>query len=344
MISHALPTTMQVPQFLGQGRIGWVQKSVPQPGPGQLLIQIKANALCGSERGQWLRGSAVTPGHEAAGIVVATGPNTQTPVGAPGVIYLMDFCGICRNCTLGLTNQCLRKRADMGFTHDGGYGVYELIHEPIFFPIDDTIPFADATMLLDVMGTSTHALRRAQAVHPDVQSLLIMGAGPVGLGVLAMARILFGNTIPVLIADLVPYRLGLAKQLGGTVIDLSQHALAERIRSMELETVDVAIDTSGKTAARQAAMDALGKCGVLVCVGHGEELHLTVSSDLIAPERAVLGSEYFSYAELPQSLAHLRQHRPYLQQIMTHRYPVTDIERAFDLFFRGETGKVVIEQ
>ncbi len=335
---------MHVPQFVGRGTIQFVEKPVPEPGAGQLLIQIKANALCGSERGQWQQGSAVTPGHEAAGVVIAAGPETRTPVGTPGVIFLMDFCRTCRSCRLGLTNQCLRKQADMGFTHDGDYGVYELIHENIFFPIDADLPFADATMLLDVMGTSTHALRRAQAIHPDIQSMLIMGAGPVGLGVLAMAKLLFDESMPVLIADMLPYQVALAEQLGGTVIDLNRQTLDQGVRGMNLDAVDVAIDTSGKGAARQASVQMLGKRGVLVCVGHGEDLHLTVSSDLIAPERAVLGSEYFPYRDLLPGLELLRSHRPYLSQIITHRYPVADIQHAFDVFFSGETGKVVIEQ
>lgn len=84
--------------------------------------------------------------------------------------------------------------------------------------------------------------------------------------------------------------------------------------------------------------------GVLVCVGHGEVLHLHVSRDLIAPERAVLGSEYFCYSEFAGNLSLLRAHLPYLRQIITHRYPVQDIQRAFELFFEGNTGKVVIEQ
>jgi threonine 3-dehydrogenase len=65
---------------------------------------------------------------------------------------------------------------------------------------------------------------------------------------------------------------------------------------------------------------------------------------LIAPERAVLGSEYFCFNELPESLALLRSHRAYLSQIITHRYAVGAIQHAFELFFAGSTGKVVIEQ
>src|SRR5579859_4242672 len=111
MAEKILVSTMHVPRFVGEGKIDFVDKPVPQPGPGELLIQVKANALCGSERGQFYNGSTVTPGHEAAGVVIAVGPGTHTPPGTSGVVFLMDFCGECRSCKLGLTNQCLHKRA-----------------------------------------------------------------------------------------------------------------------------------------------------------------------------------------------------------------------------------------
>jgi threonine 3-dehydrogenase len=339
-----IPRVMQVPRFVGHGRIDFVEKAVPGPDSGQLLIRVEANALCGSERGQFVNGADVTPGHEAAGIVVAAGPDTDTAVGTPGVIYLMDYCGSCRSCCLGFTNQCLNKRGDMGFDRDGGYGPYELVHERIFFPVDTDITLAEATLLLDVMGTSAHAIKRGQLVHADVQSVLITGAGPVGLGLLAMARILLGAATPVLIADIVPYRLELARRLGGAPIDLREQTIDQGVRRYGLARVDLAIDSSGKGAARRAALDTLDQRGVMVCVGHGEGLELSISPDLIAPERAVMGSEYFCFGDLPENLARLRAHRSYLSQIITHRYPVRDIQSAFEQFFAGQTGKVVIEQ
>ena len=329
------PTTMPVPQFVGGGRITFGEEPVPTPGPGELLIQVKANALCGSERGQFHGGSPVTPGHEAAGIVVEAGPDTRTPVGTSGVVFLMDFCGSCRSCRLGYTNQCEAKRADMGFSHDGGYGPYELVHENIFFPVTEDVSLTQATMLLDIMGTGGHAIARAQAVRPDIESLLVAGAGPIGLGVLAMAKLLLGPDVPVFLTDTIPYRLALAETLGGIPL---------RLEERSLPTVDAAIDTSGKEAARRSAVDALGKRGVLVCVGHGQGLMLDVSPDLIATERAVLGSEYFRMDELPSNLERLRAHRDYLAPIITHRYPVGEIQTAFEAFFGGETGKVIIEQ
>jgi len=344
VVLQMIPTSVRVPHFVGDGKIDAIERRVPEPGGGQLLIQVKANALCASERPQLMNGSAVTPGHEAAGVVVAAGPGTRVAVGTPGVVYLMDFCGMCRSCRLGYTNQCLQKRGDMGFTKDGGYGVYELVHESIFFPVDADLSLTEATLLLDVMGTTGHAIRRAQLVHPDIESILVMGAGPVGLGVVALATLLLGADIPVLVADVVPYRLALAERLGGRPIHLGETDLMAAVRGRGPGTVDVAIDTSGKAVARRTAMDVLAKRGTLVCVGHGEDLRLEVSPDLIATERAVLGSEYFRYDELADNLELLRANRSYLAQIITHRFGVGELQGAFEVFWGRETGKVVIEQ
>ena len=344
MSTVTVPTSARVPRFAGGGRIEWHDRQVQAPGPGELLVAIKANALCGSERGQFLNGSSVTPGHEAAGVVVAAGTGASTLPGTAGVIYLMDFCGDCRSCLLGYTNQCLHKRGDIGFNRDGGYGPFALIHENIFFTVDADLPPTEATLLLDVMGTSTHALQRAQRVREDVASIYIAGAGPVGLGILAMAKVTFGQAFPVLISDVSAYRLRLAEQLGGLPVSVGEAGVEQGIRAHGWTEVDIALDTSGRTEARQACMQVLGQRGVLVCVGHGGELNLRVSSDLIAPERAILGSEYFPFDDLSKNLDQLRRHRSYLGQIITHRFPVDAIQAALELFLGGATGKVVIEQ
>ena len=100
-------------------------------------------------------------------------------------------------------------------------------------------------MLLDIMGTGGHALARAQAVRPDIESLLVTGAGPIGLGVLAMAKLLLGDDLPVYVTDSIPYRLALVERLGGIPCLLGQRP----------PLADAAIDTSGKEAARRAAVD-----------------------------------------------------------------------------------------
>ncbi|QHW32912.1 alcohol dehydrogenase catalytic domain-containing protein [Paenibacillus rhizovicinus] len=341
-----IPDQMVSSVFAGSGRVAFVTKDVPKPGPGQLLILTKANALCGSDKGFYLNGSGErTPGHEIAGIVADAGPDTKAKPGTHGVVFLMDFCGSCRSCKLGYTNQCFNKRADMGFSHDGGYGEYVLINENIFFAIDADLSFSDATLLLDIMGTGGHSIRRALLARPDIESVLIAGAGPIGLGILGMVKIMLGQDIPVYVTDMNEYRLALAAQLGGIPVHAGTEDLAARLAADGLtDGVDAAFDSSGQTAARQACVQRLGKRGVLVCVGHGGDVSLRVSEELIGPERTVLGSEYFTYRELEANAEYLRQHREYLSQIITHRFPASQLQEASDLFFGGQCGKVVVER
>ncbi|RYI21846.1 MAG: alcohol dehydrogenase [Acetobacteraceae bacterium] len=336
---------MTVPRFVGGGKIETVEKPVPQPGPGQLLIRVHANALCGSERGQFWQGSEVTPGHEAAGTVVAAGSGTTTPIGTPGGIFLMDFCGECRNCRAGYTNQCLAKRGDMGFNRDGGYGVYELIHENVFFPVDPDITATEATLLLDVMGTGGHSIKRAKRAHDDITSLLIPGAGPVGLGILAMAKLMLGPDVPVVISDVVPYRLALAEELGGLPVLTSETTLAEGLKRHGIGAPDVCIDAAGREDVRDECMALLAHRGVMVSVAHGGGLTIkSLYGDFVAREMTLIGSEYFAYHELEENYRLLRENRDYLGRVITHRMGVDEIQSAFEMFWAGQTGKVVIEQ
>ncbi|MEV0614649.1 alcohol dehydrogenase catalytic domain-containing protein [Nonomuraea sp. NPDC050404] len=330
----AVATT--APFLIGSGRVEHRAHTYPEPGAGQLLIRPRANALCGSDHGLFRDGSQVVAGHEAAGTVVAAGPGATTPVGTRGVIYLMGYCGRCRSCRAGATNLCLDKAGDMGFNRDGGLGPLELVEERMFFPIGDDLPFPLATMLLDVMGTSGAALNRALAVRPDIKSLLITGAGPVGIGVLAVARLRLGQDVPIHISDVSGWRLSFAESLGGIPVHADSVA--------DLPPVDVAVDASGRAAARRSALDRLAKRGVLVCVGHGEDLLLQVSPDLIAAGRAVLGSEYFPYGDFAGNLELLLHNQDYLGQIVTHTFDVGETALAFETFLSGESGKVVVTQ
>ncbi|GAA3254579.1 alcohol dehydrogenase catalytic domain-containing protein [Dactylosporangium siamense] len=331
-----MPRTAIAPTFVGEGKIELREHTYRDPGPGELLLAVGANAICGTDREQWFEGSAVVPGHEAAGTVVAAGEGTTVAEGTRGAVFLMDYCGTCRSCRLGYTNQCLAKRNDMGFTADGGYGPYEIVHESNFFAVPDSVTAAEATLLLDVMGTSGHALGRIHRMRDDVESLYVAGAGPIGLGILVMARIRYGADVPVYVSDVSPWRLAFAEELGATPVDAT--------RPVTLTGVDAAIDSTGKQSARQTAVAVLGKRGVLACVGHGEGLTLDVSADLIAPERTVMGSEYFAYAEMAANLELLQAHLPQLSRIITHRLPASELTAAFELFLGGETGKVVVTQ
>jgi threonine dehydrogenase-like Zn-dependent dehydrogenase len=333
-----MPIEAVAPRFSGNGVITTENHTYRDPVEGELLVRIGANAICGTDRNEYFNGSPIVPGHEAAGVVIGTGRNTTTPLGTRGAIYLMDYCGACRSCRLGATNQCTAKRADVGQTTDGGYGPYALVHETNFLPVGDDLPLPTATMLLDVMGTSSHALRRAELVRPDIESVYIAGAGPIGLGLLVMTKIRYGADFPVFVSDVSAWRRDLAESLGAMALDAEdEHPI------LQLQP-DMAFDATGKEAARRLALTALGKRGSLVCVGHGQGLTLDVSADLIGPERAVLGSEYFRFDEMADNLQVLLAHQELVSRVITHQFPIESLPEAFALFLSGETGKVVVTQ
>lgn len=339
-----IPEKADFARFLGKQKIDFIERAVPQPGPGQLLLKNMANSLCGSDFPFLYNGNTeISPGHEIAGIVVKAGENTSISAGTRGVVFLMGYCGKCRNCKQGNTNQCLDKQADYGFTHDGGYGSYSVINENVFFSIPDDVSYTQGTLLLDIMGTGGHAIKRSQLVHQSPVSMVVLGAGPIGLGILAMAKIMYGNDFPVLISDVVDYRLDLARKLGGLPVNLNNGSLADGAAKHGFKEVDIAIDSSGKEVARRSALDLLAQRGTLICVGHGEGLQLKISPDLIATERAILGSEYFSYNELKGNLELYLKNRNYLDQIITHTYPILELEEAFRVFVERNSGKVIVE-
>jgi threonine dehydrogenase-like Zn-dependent dehydrogenase len=325
------------PKFTGGGKIEFASRTYPDPGASELLIEVEANAICGSDREQYFQGSECIPGHETAGRVLEAGSDTSTPVGTRGAVYLMDYCGTCRSCRAGHTNQCQAKRNDMGFTADGGYGPFELVHETNFFAVPDHLSAAETTLLLDVMGTGGHALSRVGRMREDVDNFFCAGAGPIGLGVLAMAKARYGDDFPVYISDVSSWRLRFAESLGGIPIDPCNNRAVS-----SLPAIDAAIDSTGREPVRQQLVQLLGQRGILACVGHGGGLTLAVSSDLISTERTVLGSEYFRYDEMSANLELLLSRRDYFGQIITHRFSRSRIGEAFARFLGGETGKVLV--
>ena len=150
--------------------------------------------------------------------------------------------------------------------------------------------------------------------------------------------------LPVLINDVKSSRLPLAKKMGGLPIDLSKHSLEEGMEEHGIKNPDVAIDATGKAVARKSALNALAKRGVMVMVGNGEGLDFEQYPDMGAPERSILGSEYFSYNEMEENHELLKNNQEYLSQIITHQYDIIDIKKSYEHFFSSDSdaGKIAV--
>jgi threonine 3-dehydrogenase len=330
---------MRAARFLGGARIEIEERPVPEPGPGEVLLEVAACAVCGTDRGPYLRGSDVTPGHEIAGVVTATGDGVRTAPGARGVVYLVDFCGSCYCCRSGWTNMCLAKKKMYGFTADGGYADLVCVGEQCFLPVADGVALEHAPALLDLYGTSGHALRRAG--HSPSDSIAVIGCGPIGMGAIAMARAL--GAARVVAIDLAPYRLELAARLGAVVIDARGMDPVAAARSRVRDGFEVVIEAAGSLAAQAQAVALCAPAGRVVFVAHNQDpLAVRTLHDLIQQEKTLLGSEYFPIGEFESTHELLAAGELDPAPIVTHSFSLDDIQEAFETFMGGNSGKVVV--
>ena len=326
--------------FHGAREVGTADTPIPQPGRGELLIRVHACALCGSDRGGWERGSAVTPGHEAAGTVVGAGPATSVREGSFGAVFLVAYCGECGRCRAHSRGACLNKRAMLGFDANGGFAEFMVAPERCFLPVDPALHADAAIMLLDAVGTPMHALRRAGALDAPPAAAIVFGAGPVGLGTILALRA--AGTATVVAVDLARFRLDFARRLGAEGVEGGSAAVGG-VRAVIPGGAELVIEASGHPTAQRQALDVVAPGGQLVLLGHADvPLDVSPSRDLIHDERTVLGSEYFDPGEFAdnQRLVLDGSLRPCV--LITHRLPLEALDEACRLFFGGETGKVLV--
>jgi threonine 3-dehydrogenase len=330
---------MRAARFLGGGRINVEHRREPEPGSGEVLLEVAACALCGTDRGAYHRGSEVTPGHEVAGVVVAAGDGVRTAPGTRGVVYLVDFCGTCYCCRSGWTNMCLAKRSMYGFTADGGYADLVCVREQCFLPVSDDVPLELAPTLLDLYGTSGHALRRAG--HRPSDRVAVVGCGPIGLGAIAVAA---ARGAAALVAiDLAPYRLELAARLGAQVVDARAGDPVAAARAIAPEGFGTVIEAAGLLETQAQAIALCAPAGRVVFVAHNHDpLAVRTLEDLIQQEKTLLGSEYFPIGEFDSTRELLESGALDPAPLVTHSFSLDDIEEAFETFMGGNSGKVIV--
>ena len=205
----------------GGSRTERVTVPVPEPGHGQVLIEVQASSICGSDIRAIYRehlGSGaeayqnVIAGHEPCGRVVAVGEGcTERSVGDRVVVYHISGCGQCSECRHGYMIGCESpNRAAYGWQRDGGHAPYLLAEEVNCLPLPEPLTYEDGALVSCGFGTAYEGLLRLDVSGRD--QLLITGLGPVGLAAGLMAKKMGVGL--VVGTDLSPERAALATQLG----------------------------------------------------------------------------------------------------------------------------------
>lgn len=237
----------------------------PRPGPGEVLIRVRAVGLCGSDL-KVASGAIpnltlpLIPGHEIAGEVVEDGEGLRA--GQRVSVYALDSCGACPSCRRGEAETC-DSATRMGFERDGGLA--ELLAAPAHnvIPLDPGLSFERAAVTMDAVLTAYRALKVRAAVKAG-DAVLIVGAGGLGLHGVQVARAAGAR---VAVADPLASHRELALELGAERA-FAPEELVAGLAAWRDEGVDVALEVSGSQAGFRQAADSLRPGGLLVCSGY----------------------------------------------------------------------------
>lgn len=320
---------MKALQLVEYGRFELIDLPKPIPKDDEVLIEVKACGICGSDV-HGMDGSTgrrlppIVMGHEAAGVIVETGSTVHDYKEGDRVTFDSTvFCGDCDYCRKGEINLCDHRKV-LGvscaeFKLDGAYAEYVAVPARILHRLPDTLSFEHAAMV-EPVSIAYHAVRRSN-LKPG-QTAAVIGVGMIGLLIVQMLREKGASEIVAI--DLDPDKLALAKTLGATATEFTG-------------PVDVAIEAVGITATINAAIQNTKKGGTVVLVGNlSPKVEMPLQA-IVSRELDVLGSAA-SQGEYPDSLAMIADGRIQVDPLISARTSLEDTAHWFDRLYKAEKG------
>jgi len=334
----AAADTMMALVYGGAGKRAW--QSMPRPlirEPGDAVIRITTSTICGTDL-HIMKGDVptVTPGrilgHEGIGIIEAVGAQVSTfAVGDKVLISCISACGRCDACRKAMYSHCRSGGWILGNTIDGTQAEYvrtphaetSLYHLPADADEDALV------MLSDILPTGFECGVLNGKVEPG-DTVAIVGAGPIGLAALLTAQ--FYSPAAILMVDVDANRLEVARQLGATtLINSADGTAVDQILAITNGGADVVIEAVGVPATFDICQSILAPGGRLANIGvHGKpvELHLEKLWD----RNVSITTRLVDTAAIPMLLKLVQSGKLKPGQLVTHRFPLSDVMKAYDTF------------
>jgi len=337
-----------VKEARGEGLVYKTDLPIPQIGPDEILIKVKAAALCGTDLhicdwDTWSQNRVRPPmviGHEIAGDVVEIGEKvTDCKIGDRVSVESHIPCKECWFCQNDLAEIC--KNVELfGVTVPGGFAEYAKIRSDCAFHLDDSISYEHACMF-EPMGAGVHGV---EAARVEGKTVLVSGCGPIGLTAITAAKV-FGAK-KVIACDLIDEKLEIAKEMGADIIINSGKCdLVAEIKAMtDGVGVDAAIDITGAGAAINNALKSVRAAGRMVCVGlPSKEVTMDLTEDLIYREVEMTGISGRRIWGTWESFAKVMQDPRYkIERIIGHEFKMADFRKAIDEVKSGVPGKMIL--
>jgi L-iditol 2-dehydrogenase len=342
MTTHAdaRPATMRVSVLTRPGQLDLTERPVPAPGPGQVLVAVRSVGVCGSDVHYYQHGriagfvvrSPLVLGHEASGRIAAVGDGVDPGrAGTRVAIEPGTACGHCAPCKAGRYNLCPEMSFFATPPVDGALAEYVCVRADLAFDLPDEVS-DDAAALLEPLSVGIWATAKADVTAGS--SVLIAGAGPIGLVAAQVARVRGATTIAV--TDIAPHRLAAAARNGATM------TFDARDEHDPGPVFDAFLDCSGAPAAIAAGLRALRPAGRAVLVGMGpDEVPLPLG---LLQQRELTITGTFRYANTwPTAIALAASGAVDLDALVTGRFSLARAAAALDSTGTDGAIKSVIE-
>jgi L-iditol 2-dehydrogenase len=321
-----------------------VDVPVPRPVEDWALVKIHATPMCTEYKAFIAGNRAEYLGHEAAGEVVAVAQPGRVKVGDRVVVMPMWPCGKCSLCVVGDYIHCEHTVDFSQFTgsREGSATYAQYLLKPAWLlpAIPDDVSYEMASLSLCALGPSFGAFEAMNVNAFD--TVLITGAGPVGLGGIVNAKY---RGATVIVAESIPYRLERARLLGADyVVDPRSGDTLAHIREITGGVgVDKALDCAGVVAAQRLCIDAARRKGQVAFVGEcNDDLPIKVSPDMIRKGLTLIGSWHYNLAYYPRIMQVIRC-SPVIGHLISHVLPMSRIQEALELSASQQNAKIVLK-
>jgi threonine 3-dehydrogenase len=320
----------------------------PQPGPGEVRIRVHTASICGTDVSVWrwnewaARRVAVplTLGHECAGTVEALGPGVEgLVVGQRVAVETHVVCGHCLACRTGDAHACARVRI-LGLDRDGAFADHLVVPQANAWPVPDGVPWHLAA-LLESFGNAVHT---ALSQPLTARTVLITGAGPTGLGATAVARA--AGAAAVVVVEGSADRRALALRMGADQVLAPEAADVATVRAAagEAQGFDVALEMSGSPQALALCVGAVRSAGRVLVLGLAPSaVAVDWSEGVVMRGVAIQGVTgrrlWQTWLDATRLVA---RGLVDLEPLATHRFALSDIDRAIETAAGGHAGKVLV--
>ena len=319
---------------------------VPEIGINDVLIKIQKTAICGTDLhiynwDAWAQKTIPVPmvvGHEFAGEVAEVGENVHDF--KPGDIVSGEghlVCGHCRNCLAGRRHLC-PNTSGVGVNRTGCFAEYLAIPVTNVWYADPGIP-SEALSCFDPLGNATHTALSFDVLGEDV---LITGAGPIGCMAAAIVR--HAGARYVVVTDVNPYRLELARRMGATLaLDVRERKVADAQEELGMrEGFDVGLEMSGNPAALDSMIANMCHGGKIALLGILPEKTAVDWDAVVFNSLTIQGIYGREMYETWYKMTSMIQSGLDITPVITHRFDAEDFEAGFKAMRGGKAGKVVL--